>query len=85
MKRIILVAMFFLIFTSFMYVDAQWARTYGGSGDEIAYCIQQTSDGGYVVAGVTGVYDVQEEDIWVLKLSDVGAIEWQKACGGSDI
>ena len=28
-----------------------WQKTYGGSSDDYAYSIQQTSDGGYIVAG----------------------------------
>ena len=31
----------------------QWIKTSGGTGIDIASCIQQTSDGGYIVASVT--------------------------------
>ena len=82
MKRIILVSMFFLIFTSFMYINAQWAKTYGGSKEEYANSIQQTSDGGYIVAGYTKSFGAGETDIWVLKLSSNGAIEWHHTSGG---
>ncbi len=77
MKRVSFVLMFFLIFTSFMHLNAQWARTYGGSDFENAHSIQQTSDGGYIVAGT------KSGDIWVLKLYSDGEIEWQKTYGGS--
>ena len=30
-----------------------WQKTYGGSDDDVAYSIQQTTDGGYIVAGMT--------------------------------
>ncbi len=30
-----------------------WDMTYGGVGEDVAYSIQQTSDGGYIVAGYT--------------------------------
>jgi hypothetical protein len=33
--------------------DTMWTRTYGGSGDEYAYSVRQTSDNGYVVVGAT--------------------------------
>ncbi len=68
----------------------EWQRSLGGTLAEEANSIQQTSDGGYIVAGasyspdgdVTGAHG--GEDAWVVKLSSMGAIEWQKALGGSD-
>jgi uncharacterized delta-60 repeat protein len=89
MKGKILALIFLFNFTSFLSLNAQWARTYGTSEDECAYSICQTSDGGYIVAGKTGEYlFVWEdgwghavppmEDIWVLKLASDGIIEWQK-------
>jgi len=33
--------------------DTLWTRTYGHDGDEIAYAIQNTTDGGFVLAGAT--------------------------------
>ncbi len=36
--------------------NVQWQKTYGGKGDDEAYSIQQTSDGGYIVAGWTNSY-----------------------------
>jgi len=83
MKRIILITMLFLIFTSFSSLNAQWARTYGGFSTEHAYSIQQTSDGGYIVAGETHSFGAGDQDFWVLKLSSTGAIEWQRTYGGN--
>jgi len=90
MKRIIFVALFLFILTSFMSLDAQWARTYGGDDDEEAYSIQQTSDGGYILAGNTSSYDTLTEQYWsdilILKLDSDGEIEWQRKYGGeSDV
>jgi hypothetical protein len=83
MNRVFLTAIFLIIFTSFMNLNAQWARTYGGSNNDEAESIQQTSDGGYIVAGMTDSFGAGEYDIWVLKLSPDGEIEWQKTYGGS--
>ncbi len=33
-----------------------WAKTYGGSNNDSAYSIQQTSDGGYLAAGYTSSF-----------------------------
>jgi hypothetical protein len=30
----------------------QWQKTLGGSGFDAAYSIQQTRDGGYIIAGI---------------------------------
>ncbi len=34
-------------------------KTYGGKGDDVAHSIQQTSDGGYIVAGYTRFLSAQ--------------------------
>jgi uncharacterized delta-60 repeat protein len=84
MKKKILAIMFFLIFTSLLSLNAQWAITYGGSETDEAYSIQQTSDGGYIVVGTTWSYSIGDGDIWILKLSSTGAIEWQRYYGGGN-
>jgi len=69
----------------------QWQRPLGGSGDDITYSIQQTSDGGYITAGfsrsgdgdVTRNINEGDQDFWVVKLSQRGAIQWKKSLGGS--
>lgn len=88
MKGKIFAIICLLIFTSFLTLNAQWARTYGTDEDENAFCIQRTNDGGYIVAGKTGIekYDgrglIQPgQDIWIAKLSSDGKIEWQKIYG----
>jgi hypothetical protein len=83
MKRIILTGMFFLFFTSFLSLNAQWAITYGGSYNDYVDSIQQTDDGGYIVAGRTSSFGAGAYDIWILKLSSSGEIEWQRTYGGS--
>jgi uncharacterized delta-60 repeat protein len=83
MKKIIPVSILFLIFTAFIYLNAQWAKTFGGSHYERAYSIQQTSDGGYIVAGYTMSFGAGDADVWLLKLSSTGTIEEEWAFGGS--
>jgi len=71
------------------YGTLQWQKTLGGSDWEEAWDVQQTMDGGYIIAGrttsndgdVTGVHG--GFDYWVVKLSNIGTLEWQKALGGT--
>ena len=74
--------------------DLQWQKSLGGSGIDIANSIQQTSDGGYIVAGYSGSNDgdvtghhgsTDSMDCWIVKLTDTGAIEWEKSLGGSGV
>jgi hypothetical protein len=52
--------------------NIQWQKTYGGRSDDFASSIQQTSDGGYIVAGTVNSFG--EGGIWVLKLDANGDI-----------
>ena len=63
--------------------NIQWQKTYGGGSCDVAVSIQQTTDGGYTVAGNTDSFGAGRRDYWVLKLNSTGAIEWQKTYGGS--
>ena len=67
-----------------------WQKSFGGTLSDRAYCIQQTTDGGYIVAGlsysndgdVTGNHG--DADYWVVKLDATGNITWQKSLGGTN-
>jgi hypothetical protein len=65
-----------------------WQKTYGGGNQDWANTIQQTSDGGYVVAGYTTTDIDNLKELWVLKLNANGDVgtgfsgTWQKTYGG---
>ncbi|MCK9289988.1 MAG: T9SS type A sorting domain-containing protein [Bacteroidales bacterium] len=67
----------------------QWEKSYGGSEGDYATEIQQTSDGGFIVAGVSYSNDGDvsvnkgEGDVWIVKLDQNGTIQWEKSYGGS--
>jgi uncharacterized delta-60 repeat protein len=60
-----------------------WQKTYGGTGWDPAWSVQQTSDGGYIVAGWTNSFGAGGYDAWVLKLNPDGTVAWQKTYGPS--
>jgi hypothetical protein len=64
--------------------DVQWAKTYGGAGDDRAYSVQQTSDGGYILAGETRSFGAGGSDIFLIKTDANGDVQWAKAYGGTD-
>ena len=70
---------------------SQWQHALGGTGDDVASAIQQTTDGGYIMAGWSGSYDGDVSgnhgggDAWVIKLDGNGTLQWQRALGGTDI
>ncbi|MFZ8835347.1 MAG: hypothetical protein ACO2O5_14320, partial [Candidatus Caldipriscus sp.] len=61
-----------------------WAKTYGGTDNDWAYSVQQTSDGGYIVAGSTYSFGAGSYDIFLIKTDANGNIIWAKTYGGTD-
>jgi hypothetical protein len=71
----------FLIKTD-AYGNLQWAKTYGGASWEYASSAQQTSDGGYIVAGYTNSFGAGNSDFFLIKTDASGNIIWVKTYGG---
>ncbi len=65
--------------------DTAWTRTYGGIGYEWGAEIQQTSDGGYIIAGQTPAFGAGGFDAYLVRLDINGAIVWTKTYGGSGL
>jgi PKD repeat protein len=66
-----------------------WQRSLGGFNNEEAYSVNQTADGGYIVAGYTNSNDGdvigkhKAKDLWVVRLDPSGRLLWQDCLGGS--
>ena len=71
--------------------NLQWQKCYGGSFNEIAYFIQNTPDGGYVLTGSAESSDGDLTchasggitDLWTIKINGTGGLQWQKNMGGN--
>jgi hypothetical protein len=67
----------------------QWQKSLGGTGNDEAHSIKQTTDGGYIIAGASSSNDGDVTgnhgfgDFWVVKLDNMGIVQWQKSLGGT--
>ncbi|RJP76047.1 MAG: T9SS C-terminal target domain-containing protein [Candidatus Zixiibacteriota bacterium] len=62
--------------------DSLWTRYFGGYHDDEGYSVQQTSDEGYVIAGITRSFGAGFEDIYLVKTNAAGNLVWQRTFGG---
>ncbi|MCX6641076.1 MAG: T9SS type A sorting domain-containing protein [bacterium] len=64
--------------------NSVWTRTFGGSDNDCGYSVQQTSDGGYVIAGGTYSYGTGSYDVYLIKTDANGDSVWTRTFGGSN-
>lgn len=62
--------------------DTAWVEDYGGTDDEEAGGVHQTSDGGYIIAGYSGSFETPDDAVYVIKTDSLGNILWTKNIGG---
>jgi predicted secreted protein len=56
--------------------NMQWNRTYGGTGDDEAWDLVQTRDGGYALAGMTESFGAGSYDFWLVKTDVESGLAW---------
>ena len=58
--------------------NTAWSQTYGGASTfDCGYCVQQTTDGGYVIAGCYHGYG-----LWLIKTDSSGNQQWNQIFSG---
>ena len=61
--------------------DEEWNRIFGGSQDDMGEWVEQTSDGGYIIAGRTGILVQDRLDALLIKTDASGNTIWTKTFG----
>jgi hypothetical protein len=64
--------------------DSLWIKTFGGTGYDYSFCVQQTIDGGYLIAGYTNSFGAGSIDAYLIKTDSNGDTLWAKTYGGID-
>jgi hypothetical protein len=59
-----------------------WSRTIGTPGNEGAYAVQQTTDGGYILAGFRQARGARDMGAYLVKTDAAGIMEWSQTFGG---
>ena len=64
--------------------NMQWNQAYGGTKQETAWSIVETSDGGFALVGVTFSFGAGSDDCWIIKTNGLGNPEWNQTYGELD-
>jgi hypothetical protein len=64
--------------------DSLWSRTYGGPDWDGCESVQQTADGGYILAGMTYSFGAGYCDAWLVKTNENGDSVWSRTFGGNN-
>ena len=70
--------------TVIYYVEIEWEKTFGGSNYDFGNSVQQTSDGGFIIAGRTLSYGAGNSDVYLIKTYANGNEQWSHSFGGSN-
>lgn len=62
--------------------DSVWGQTWGGDEEDESYCVQQTTDGGYIVVGKTNSFGAGGYNVWLLKTDANGDTLWSRILPG---
>jgi hypothetical protein len=75
---------FFLLMVVCCVANAQiiFQKTIGGSGDDVANCVKQTLDGGYIIVGYTSSFGAGLKDVYAIKTDKFGDTVWTRTYGG---
>lgn len=71
--------------TRFSGLAKQWENLYGGTRSEEGHAVDQTTDGGFILAGWTASYGAGSQDAFLVKTDFQGNDLWSKTFGGTEL
>ena len=71
-----------LFFTSETIAQISFQKTFGGTGTDGGRSLQQTTDGGFIIAGFTNSFGAGVSDVYLIKANENGDTLWTKSYGG---
>jgi hypothetical protein len=69
--------------TSIASAQMSWWRAYGGPSDDEGNSVQQTTDGGFIIAGFTNSFGAGDADVYLVKTNAQGETLWTRTYGGT--
>jgi len=64
--------------------NEEWNQTYGGTEDDCAHDVKQTSDGGFIIVGYTDSFGPGYHNVYIIKADEQGNEEWYRTFGNYD-
>lgn len=61
----------------------EWSKTFGGPDEEEVYCLEETADGGYAMAGFSRSNGEGDQDVYIVKVGNGGELGWESFVGGA--
>lgn len=63
--------------------DTLWTKTIGGTKKDGGKTVENTSDGGFIIAGITRSFGLINPNYYLVKTDNAGIIQWQNSTYGS--